>query len=327
MLIAAAAVLTGLVLLVWSADRFVDGASDTARHLGVSPLIIGMVIIGFGTSAPEMTVSALAAWQGNPGVALGNAVGSNITNIALIIGITAAISPIRVRSSLIRREFPVLIGITAVTVLLLSDGDLARADGVLLLLLFAGVMGWMIRSALQQRHDLLARDLEREAREDILQPLPAALGWLLLGLVLLITSSRVLVWGAVEIATALGVSDLIIGLTVIAIGTSLPELASSIAAARRQEHDLALGNIIGSNLFNTLAVIGIAGSIHPLPLETGLLVRDLPVMVAVTLVLLAFCWHRYGSGHIWRWQGILLVVSWVLYTLWLMLSAAQSMLH
>lgn len=267
MLLAALAVIIGLALLVWSADRFVDGAAASAGHFGMPPLLIGMVIVGFGTSAPEMVVSVLAAVQGNPGIALGNAYGSNITNIALILGITALISPIAIQPQIIRREMPVLLAVTVLAVWQLWDGYLSFADGIVLSATLVLLMGWTTLRSMKGS-DNFARDIADElADSDNKIPLRRALFWLVLGLAILILSSRLLVWGAVVIAQALGVSDLIIGLTVVAIGTSLPELASSVIAARKGEHDIAVGNIIGSNLFNTLAVVGLAAAIHPMPVD------------------------------------------------------------
>jgi cation:H+ antiporter len=225
------AIILGLVLLVWSADRFVEGSAVTARHFGMPPLLIGMVIVGFGTSAPEMVVSAIAASQENPGIALGNAYGSNITNIALILGLTALISPITVHSQVLRKELPILTGITALAAWQLWDGDITRIDAIVLLGVFAGLMAWTMRQGMGKKADTLGREMEQELTVHIM-PLRRAVAWLAVGLVLLIVSSRILVWGAVEIAHGLGVSDLIIGLTVVAVGTSLPELASSMIAAR-----------------------------------------------------------------------------------------------
>ena len=278
MLLAALAVIIGLALLVWSADRFVDGAAASAGHFGMPPLLIGMVIVGFGTSAPEMVVSVLAAVQGNPGIALGNAYGSNITNIALILGITALISPIAIQPQIIRREMPVLLAVTVLAVWQLWDGYLSFADGIVLSATLVLLMGWTTLRSMKGS-DNFARDIADElADSDNKIPLRRALFWLVLGLAILILSSRLLVWGAVVIAQALGVSDLIIGLTVVAIGTSLPELASSVIAARKGEHDIAVGNIIGSNLFNTLAVVGLAAAIHPMPVASEVLARDAAVM-------------------------------------------------
>ena len=269
MTLAFIAVIFGLALLVWSADRFVEGSASTARHFGMPPLLIGMVIVGFGTSAPEMVVSALAASQGNPGIALGNAYGSNITNIALILGITALISPIAVHSQVLRKELPILAVVTALAAWQLWDGEITRLDAIVLLAVFGGLMAWTIWQGLRKKEDALGSEMEQEL--DVRR----AVFWLVVGLALLIVSSRILVWGAVEIAHGFGVSDLIIGLTIVAVGTSLPELASSIIAARKGEHDIALGNILGSNLFNTLAVVGIAGTIHPLAVGPEVFNRDL----------------------------------------------------
>jgi len=318
MLIAITAVVCGLILLVWSADRFVTGAASVARHFGMPPLLIGMVIVGFGTSAPEMVVSALASVQGNPGIALGNAYGSNITNIALILGLTALISPIAVQSQVLRKELPLLTVVTLLAAWQLYDGELSRIDALVLLLAFAALMGWSIRQGLQRKRDHLALEVN-EVMDVHPLPLRPAVIMLLLGLVLLMVSSRVLVWGAVDIAQTFGVSDLIIGLTVIAVGTSLPELASSLVATRNGDHDIALGNVLGSNLFNTLAVVGIAGSIHPLAVGPEVFHRDLLVMSLLTLSLfvIGFGFRGAGTGRINRVEGGLLLAAYVAYTLYL----------
>lgn len=323
MLVATVAVIAGLLLLMWSADKFVDGASATALHAGMPPLLIGMVVIGFGTSAPEMVVSALAASQGNPSLALGNAYGSNITNIALILGITALISPIAVHSQVLRRELPILIGVTAASIALLWDLQLGHWDAAALLGLFTLIMGWSIYNGIKAPSDRLAAEMTEDLATHPMS-LPKAITWLLVGLVLLVVSSRMLVWGAVSIAQGLGVSDLVIGLTVVAVGTSLPELASSVVAARRGEHDLALGNIIGSNLFNTLAVVGIAAGISPFAVESVVLTRDTSVMVVVTLMLLlmAYGWGR--QGRINRYEGATLVAAYLAYTGYLVLGVIAA---
>ncbi|WP_178102810.1 calcium/sodium antiporter [Pseudomonas sp. gcc21] len=314
MLMALLAVIAGLALLVWSADRFVDGASATATHAGMPPLLIGMLVIGFGTSAPEMVVSALAASQGNPGLALGNAYGSNITNIALIIGLVAVISPIVVHSQVVRKELPVLLGITLLAGYQLIDGNLSRMDAWVLLGAFALLMGWSIVQGLRGRGDTLESNYDEELKEHAM-PLKKALFWLIVGLVLLVVSSRVLVWGAVFIAQSLGVSDLIIGLTVVAVGTSLPELASALVAVRKNEHDLALGNVIGSGMFNTLAVVGIAAGIMPLAVEPVVLYRDWMVMAALTVALLIMCIGLNGKqGRINRLEGGALMLAYICYT-------------
>ena len=317
MLIASLAILAGLALLVWSADRFVEGSAAAAGHFGMPPLLIGMVVVGFGTSAPEMVVSALAASQGNPGLALGNAYGSNITNIALILGITAVIAPIAVHSQVMRKELPILALVTLAAAWLLFDGELSRLDAAGLLVLFALLLGWSIWSGMRKTDDAFANEMDAELAAHPM-PIRKAMLWLVVGLVLLIISSRVLVWGAVDLATRFGVSDLVIGLTIVAIGTSLPELASSIIAARKGEHDLALGNILGSNLFNTLAVVGIAGSIAPMAVANEVLIRDIPVMVGLTLALFVLGYGFRGPGRINRVEGVGLLAIFVGYTVYLL---------
>lgn len=309
-------VVLGLIALVWSADRFVDGASNVARHYGMSPLLIGMVIIGFGTSAPEMVVSTLAAYQGNPGIAIGNAYGSNITNIALILGLTALFMPISVHSLILKKELPILTFITLLSIGLIYDLELSRADALILLLVFSALMFWTIREGLKNSRDALAKEVESELQTQR-APLKKSFVMLIVGLVVLIISSRFLVWGAVEIARTLGISDMIVGLTIVAVGTSLPELASSIIAARKGEPDIALGNVLGSNLFNTLAVVGIAGVIRPLSIDNEVLWRDITTMTALTVVLFLFGYGFKGKGRINRYEGALLLLSYVVYTVYL----------
>lgn len=321
MLLASVSLLFGLVLLVWSADRFVDGAASTARHFGMPPLLIGMVIIGFGTSAPEMVVSALAAVQGNAGIALGNAYGSNITNIGLILGLTAVLSPIAVHSLVLTKELPILAGVTALAAWQLRDGDLSRLDAVALLAVFGGLMAWTVWQGFNKPSDALGGDMAQELETGGM-PIRTAVMWLTVGLLVLLISSRMLVWGAVEIARGFGVSDLLIGLTVVAIGTSLPELASSVLAARKGEHDLALGNILGSNLFNTLAVVGIAGAISPMPVGPEVLARDVSVMAGLTLAIFIAGYGFRGPGLINRIEGGLLMAAYVGYTVYLLSTTA-----
>lgn len=316
---ALAAIVLGLVVLVWSADRFVDGASATARHLGLSPLLIGMLVIGFGTSAPELMVSALAAIQGNPGLALGNAYGSNITNIALIVGLVALLSPLAVHSQIIRQELPVLGVMTLISLWCLHDGVISRIDAIVLLALLFGFLGYSIWRSQRPGKDALQTDMEADATGQEMS-LKQGVIWTLIGLALLIVSSRFLVWGAVTIAEAFGVSDLVIGLTVVAIGTSLPELASSISAVRKNQHDLVLGNVVGSNLFNTLAVVGLAGIINPIDVDPAVVVRDWPVMAALTVALLVFGIGVKGQGRINRLEGGALLASFIGYTAWLVMS-------
>lgn len=313
MILSILVLILSLALLLWSADRFVEGAASTARHFSMPPLLIGMVVVGFGTSAPEMLVSAMAAVQSNPGIALGNAYGSNITNIALILGVTALVRPIIVQSQILRSELPILLAVTGLAAWQLRDGQLTRFDAMVLLLVFALLLAWTVWQGLQNKSDALAGEMATELEHSGLS-LPRSLLWLAVGLLVLILSSRLLVWGAVNIAQTLGMSDLIIGLTIVAVGTSLPELASSLMAAKKGEHDIALGNILGSNLFNTLAVVGIAGVIRPLTPEPEVLTRDLLVVAVLTLSLFVIGYGYRRAGRINRIEGALLLVAFVAYT-------------
>lgn len=287
------------------------------------PLLIGMVVVGFGTSAPEMVVSALSATQGNPGLALGNAYGSNITNIALILGITALISPIAVHSQVMRKELPILTAVTALAAWQVWDRELTFVDALVLLGVFFLLLAWSIRQGMTQKNDALGTEVAEEMSHRSM-PLRNAVLWLIAGLLLLIVSSRILVWGAVELALGFGVSDLIIGLTIVAVGTSLPELASSVIAARKGEHDIALGNILGSNLFNTLAVVGIAGTISPMAVAPEVFYRDIAVMSALTLSLFILGYGFRGPGRINRLEGGLLLACFVGYTVYLISTTFTS---
>ncbi len=308
------AVVAGLIVLTWSAGRFVVGASGLARGLGVTPLLIGLTIVAFGTSAPEVFVAVFAALQGNPGLAIGNAIGSNIANIGLVLGASALIAPLLVRSAILRREFPVLLLVTLLGFALILDGSLGRIDGLILVAGLVLLIAWLALSAMrgQMKPDDLGVDLAEAVPAPM--PMPRALGLLTLGLVLLLVSSQVLVWGAVEIAGALGVSDLIIGLTIVAIGTSLPELATSVVAAWKGETELAIGNIIGSNLFNLLAVLAVPGLLAPGLLENTVLIRDYPMMLGLTFLLfLLALGHRRGPGTVRRREGALLLALFAAY--------------
>ncbi|WP_434049662.1 calcium/sodium antiporter [Marinobacter salarius] len=323
MLLSFLAIAIGLTVLVWSAGKFVEGSAATAGYFGMPPLLIGMVVVGFGTSAPEMVVSALSATQGNPGLALGNAYGSNITNIALILGITALISPIAVHSQVMRKELPILTAVTALAAWQVWDGELTFVDALLLLGVFFLLLAWSIRQGMTQKNDALGTEVAEEMSHRSM-PLRNAVLWLIAGLLLLIVSSRILVWGAVELALGFGVSDLIIGLTIVAVGTSLPELASSVIAARKGEHDIALGNILGSNLFNTLAVVGIAGTISPMAVAPEVFYRDIAVMSALTLSLFILGDGFRGPGRINRLEGGLLLACFVGYTVYLISTTFTS---
>jgi cation:H+ antiporter len=314
------ALAAGLAALVWSAGWFVSGASGLARHLGMSPLLVGMLVVGFGTSAPEILISVTASLAGNAGLALGNAYGSNIANIGLILGLTALMSPVAVRARVVRRELPVLVALTLLTVALAFDLRLTRLDAGLLIVIFAGLVAWSVVGA---RRRFSGRP---EAGGAGTMPLWRALLLTVAGLAVLIASSRLMIWGAVETAEALGVSDLVIGLTIVAVGTSLPELASTISAVRQRAHDIALGNVIGSNLFNTLAVVGVAGLIRPIDVPPELLHRDLPVMAAFTLAMVGVAMgvRRHLPGRVTRVEGGALLAAFALYTGYLAVSAAAD---
>ena len=315
------AVVFGFALLVWSADRFVDGAASTAKHLGMPSLLIGILIVGFGTSAPEMVVSAIAAYEGNPGLALGNAIGSNIVNIALILGITAIVAPIAVNSKIVKKEIPLLLLIVLFTGYLLLDNTLTLFEGVILLAGFFALVLWSVFAAFRSRGDSFEDQMDIELNEDIMS-LKVGIMWLVFGLILLIASSRLLVWGAVGVANSFGVSDLIIGLTIVALGTSLPELAASVMAARKGEHDIAIGNVVGSNMFNLLAVIGIAVIIAPMnsiPLEV--LQRDWTIMLLLTIALFVMAYGFKGrNGRINRVEGTILILCYAAYNTYLGMS-------
>ena len=315
MLISIVAVIIGLAVLVWSADQFVDGAAAVADHLGVSPLIIGITIIGFGTSAPEIAVSVIAVLDDTPGLAIGNALGSNIANIGLILGVTAILVNVPVQASILRREYPMLAVATLAMAWCLYDGELNRLDGILLLVLLFLILGLMIRMHRGSKQDAVITD---DDDDDSPMTPGTAWMWIVIGLVLLVGSSKALVWGASNIATSLGVSDLIIGLTIVALGTSLPELAASIASLKKGESDLAVGNIIGSNLFNSLAVIGIPSVLINFPVDSAVLHRDLPVVIGLTLLLFIFSkLPLANSGQLTRFKGIVLLGCFVVYQLYL----------
>ena len=306
------AIVAGFLLLVWGAERFVLGAASTARSFGVSPLIVGLTIVAFGTSAPELLVSAVAAWEGNPGLAIGNAVGSNITNIALVLGGAALVKPLAVHSQTLRRELPILLLTMVLALVLLLDGELSRGDGLMLLLGLAVMIYWLVMLGLRTRSDPLTNEFDSEMPKQM--PVAISLMWLVLGMVVLFAGSRILVYAAVDIATRLGVSDLVIGLTIIAIGTSLPELAASIMSAIRNEHDIAIGNVIGSNMFNTLGVMGMPGLLAPGPVDSELLTRDYAVMVGLTLALFVMAYgFRGGQGRINRTEASVLICVYTVY--------------
>jgi cation:H+ antiporter len=323
MVVAILATLAGLAILAWSADKFVYAAAAVARYLGIAPLVIGMLVIGFGTSAPELVVAGFAAAGGNPELALGNAFGSNVANIGLILGVTALVSPVAVHRGVVRKELPVLLAVTALAYVLLVDRTLSSWNAVFLLIVLVLLITWSLVVARRSPDDQFATDVESEAMAHGISR-RAAWVWLVVGLAVLVLSSRLLVWGAVGIAERLGWPDLVIGLTVVAIGTSAPELAAALAAARKGEGDLVVGNIIGSNLFNTLGVVGLAGVIAPATVSPALLSRDLPVVAVFTVVVVLFALgrknHRGGQGRINRVEGAVLLAAFIAYTAYLLLT-------
>jgi cation:H+ antiporter len=312
MLISIAQLVGGFILLVWGADRLVAGASALARNLGVSPLIIGLTIIAFGTSAPELVVSGVAASRGNPGLAVGNAIGSNIANIGLVLGVTALVYPLRVESETLRREYPLLTLIMVGSFIMAADLLFSRTEGYLLLTGLVALVIWMIRYALRKGpDDPLAAEFAAEIPRNMATG--KAVLWLLIGLVILPVSSKFLVDGAIYIARSLEVSEAVIGLTIMALGTSLPELAAALTSALRHEDDLAIGNVIGSNMFNILGVLGVAAVIHPVEVDLLMLKQDFPVMFLFTVLLFFMAYGITGPGRISRKSAVLLLTLYLAY--------------
>ena len=324
MLLVTGAIVLGFALLIWGADRFVLGAAALARNLGVAPLLIGLTVVGFGTSAPEILVSGMAALQGNPGLAIGNAVGSNIANIGLILGVSALAAPLTVQSDVLRREYPLLLLVCFGVYLLLLDGSLDRFDGLVMLAGLVATLFLMVRIGRQRAaSDPLEKEFEEEIPSDM-STFTASL-WFIAGLALLLLASRMLVWGAVSVATLFGVSDLVIGLTIVAIGTSLPELAASVVSTLKGEDDIAVGNVIGSNIYNMLAVLSVPGLLAPTGVDPTVLSRDLPLMLALTVALLFMAWGRKGNGHINRVEGLILLACFLAYQGWLYVDAQPTL--
>ena len=310
------AIILGLIVLVWSADRFVEGAANLARNWGISPFIIGIIIVGVGTSAPEMLVSTVAALDGNPGIGIGNAIGSNITNIGLVLGVTAIITNLPVRSEIVKQELPLMLCAGLLSWLLMADHYHGFWDGIILVGCLVAVLSWLVYSSKQQQAMTDDKYLE-ETLDDLPDELPLnkAVFWTITGLLLLLASSKALVWGASGVAVAFGVSDLVIGLTIVAIGTSLPELAASISSALKGDTDLAIGNIVGSNLFNNLGVLAIPALIDPGLVPDGVLSRDMPIMIGLTLLLIIMGYGLFSRSRyqITRSRGVLFLSLFVAY--------------
>lgn len=305
----------GLILLTVGAEALIRGSSGIAGRLGIPPLIIGLTVVAFGTSAPELAVSVAAAWSGQPDLVIGNVVGSNTFNVLLVLGLSALITPLAIRSQLIRVDVPLMVGASILTLLLALDGRIGRFDGAVL---FAGILGYVTFQIRQGRRERLAANAD--------SPHPSHLGWwadallVVVGMTVLVVGSRLLVTSAVDIARSLGVSELVIGLTIVAAGTSLPEAATSVIASLRGQRDIAVGNVVGSNVFNLLSVLGLASLVSPngIDVAPAALHFDLPVMVAVAVA----CLPIFATGsQIARWEGGLFFGYYVAYTLYLLLAA------
>jgi cation:H+ antiporter len=302
----------GLVLLIWGADRFVHGAAATARNLGIAPLLIGLTVVAFATSAPEVLVSVVAALRGEPGLAIGNAIGSNIANIGLVLGVTAMIRPIKLESATLRREMPALLAVTLLTVSLFLDARLTNIDGYVMLTGLVIVMIWLARlGSRSAANDPIKKDFEAEIPHDV--SMKVAIFWVAVGLGSLLIGAEWLVTGAVGIAKILGVSEVVIGVTIVALGTSLPELVVSLVSVLKGEYGLAIGNIVGSNIFNLLAVIGVAATIEPMALHPSVLSLHIFVMVAFTLVLFAMTYDYDGKARLSRLEGAALLAAFIAY--------------
>lgn len=317
MLLSIAMVLGGLLFLSWAADRFVDSAAALARNLGIAPMIVGLTVVSLGTSAPEIMVSGLAAWQGSVGLAIGNAIGSNIANMSLVVGAAAIVAPLLVKSETLRREFPMMMAVMLFALALTLDGHLARWDGLLFLAGLAAVTYGLVTVGTTSRpDDALAIEFTEKIPRNLSTVKVSS--WLALSLVVLLVSSQMVVSGAVGLAHMFGISDLVIGLTLVAVGTSLPELAATVASALKKEHDIAIGNIIGSNMFNLLAVLGIAAVVQPGPLVAGVMTRDYPVMIGFAVVLFVMAYGFRGPGRVNRVEAAVLLVMFVGYQVWLL---------
>lgn len=317
----------GLVCLVLGAEWLVKGASSIASKLGIAPIVIGLTVVAFGTSAPEFAVSLSGALSGNTDVALGNVVGSNSFNILLILGLSAALAGLSIEQRLLKVDIPVLIGVSLVTYVLILNDVIGRIEG---LVLFSGLIvytGWLLRSARKAENPNVqaeySESVEKLEGKSVERPLAFQFGLVVVGLGLLVLGSQLLVNSATEIATELGVSDLIIGLTVVAAGTSLPELATSVMAAVRGQRDIAVGNVVGSNIFNTLGVLGASAIVsdNGLAVSREVIRLDFPVMLAATIVLLPICWNGF---MIKRWEGGLLAAFYVAYVAYLIMEAGDS---
>ena len=303
----------GFAALIWSADKFLSGAAATATNLGVSNIVIGLTVVSLGTSAPEIVVALIAALEDNAVLAIGNAIGSNIANIGLVLGITAIIAPLPFSQNVLRRELPWLLGATVLAIVLIFDRELNLLDGLILLTGLAYILWQLLRS--EKDNDPAASALASELEELPKMKQRVALFWLVIGLTVLLAAAQLLVYAATEIALALGVSSMIIGLTIVAIGTSLPELAATIGSAIKGQPDIAIGNIVGSNILNILAVLAVPGMISATTLDFSALWRDSGMMLALTLMLALFAYGLNSRAVITRFEGIVMLLAWIGYNL------------
>ncbi|SHE88488.1 cation:H+ antiporter [Desulfacinum infernum DSM 9756] len=319
MILYAAAVAAGILALMWGADRFVEGAARLARRLGISPIIVGLTVVSFGTSLPELLITVTAAFMGHPDVAVGNVVGSNIANIGLILGTASLFRPLMIHSALLHREYPALVVVSVLAWLMAKDAVFSRFEGLLLLGGMALFLWWMAKSAQQGHVDALLEEAAEKPVSSEKEGVRKPLIYLVMGLVCLTLGSRLLVWGGVGMARAFGVSELVIGLTLVALGTSLPELATSVAGAIKKEDDIAVGNVVGSNIFNILAILGVPATIMPLQVSPEAFRRDFPVMLLATFLLWPVCrsWKAGRQGRVNRVEGGALVVGYLGYMTYL----------
>lgn len=317
----------GVVCLLFGAEWLVKGASAIATKLGIAPIVVGLTVVAFGTSAPELAVSVGGALSDKADVALGNVVGSNTLNILLILGLSAAIGGLSINQRLLKVDIPVLVVVSVVVYLLTLNGSVGRIEGVLLFVGVLAYVGWLLRGARAEQGPEVQREYAAAIDEvegaSVVKPFPYQIGLVVAGLALLVTGSQLLVDSATDIASSLGVSELVIGLTVVAGGTSLPELATSVMAAVRGQRDIAVGNVVGSNLFNLLSVLGASAALSPkgVPVGNEVLRLDFPVMLTATVLLLPICWNGFT---IKRWEGAVLASFYVAYVAYLVMEVGDG---
>jgi cation:H+ antiporter len=312
-------IVLGFVALIWSADKFLSGAAATATNMGVSKMMIGLTVVSVGTSAPEIVVATMAALDGNSLLAVGNAIGSNIANIGLVLGITAIITPLPFSANVRRKELPWLLGATFLAVILLFDRHLSFVDGIILLLGLTYILWQLVVS--QSDPEYFTNAISDELDELPEMTNKQSIIWLIIGLVVLLISAQILVYAATAIASTLGVSDMIIGLTIVAVGTSLPELAATVGSAIKGQPDIAIGNVVGSNILNILAVLAVPGLIHATDIDYAALWRDSGMMLALTLMLALFAYGLNSRTVITRFEGSIMLMAWMGYNLLLIQQA------